>query len=114
MTDNTNNQMNILNLPNLPNKVWKLFDSPDKWCKRHWAKNSHGFTCSLYSKHATCWCLGAAIRLIYSTIECEHIWGRVQRYLIDQLGREPFISGYNDCPTTKFEDIVRLCKELDI
>lgn len=88
-------------------KIYELLDSPKKWIKGAFAKNNEGDTCSPHSESACCWCLiGACVKC--HTYQSAVIMSKIQHV----VGHN--INVYNDLPETKYEDVISLCKELDV
>lgn len=88
-------------------RVYELLDSPDKWIKGCMARDSKGNSVNSTDINATCWCLLGAIRKVYGASYAKRIY-----LLWNYLGCD--IGEFNDDPTTTYEDIIKLVKELDV
>lgn len=102
-------------------KIRQLLSSPKKWTQEYYSYDKDGNRCEPNSKEAVCWCLGGAVLRCYShknITQREKIIVKLQKVLNGKLDRvkehgNP-ISGWNDFPGRKFEEVKALVDELDI
>lgn len=94
-------------------KIYELLDSPDKWCKGNLAVNKSNEPVMEDEKSACKWCLIGALYKCYSdstqiVLDTEYLLSKKLRVDINE------IEVWNDDPNTTYEDVIKLCKELDI
>lgn len=89
-------------------KIYELLDSPDKWTKDCTARDIKGDCVTPTDINATCWCLLGAVHKVYGDAYAKRVENLIWNYL------DGAISEFNDDPTTTYEDIIKLVKELDV
>lgn len=93
-------------------KVYELLNSPNKWIQKDFAHDSNENNVWPSNKDAVCWCLDGALRKCY--LNESQYWDMVNiitNYL--NIDYSPAaIHLWNDAAT--YEDVINLCKELDI
>lgn len=90
-----------------------FFNSPSKWCKGTYARDANGHRVDSLSPDAVCWCLRGAMRKCFGS--ANPLWSAIAYKL--QTHPEVCNSGiadWNDAPDTTYEDVVRVCKELNV
>jgi hypothetical protein len=90
-------------------KVYELLADPKAWIKENIAMNEKGFIVDARHSDAVCWCLMGGVYKIYG-YDGE---GHVIRMKIKKVIRvDP--TSWNDVPERTHEEVISLCKELDI
>ena len=95
-------------------KAWELLDSPEKWCKGTFAKNSSGDHVEIYGEAACQWCVSGAIHKCYE--DQPFTISVMLKKLQDRAGVRvgAFPGPWNDAPERTWEEVHSLLKELDI
>lgn len=98
-------------------KVKDLLNSPERWTKGAMKRDANGNNLGdrLNWEKACSFCLWGAINYVYDEGERFEIKNRL-RPIIQKRSNYKFftITGYNDDPATKFEDIQAVMNEADI
>lgn len=96
-------------------KIYELLNSPEKWTKRTMARNSKNEKTFPRSPEACCWCLAGAFIKTYI-----HVPYQEYNDLLLKIEKELVLMGYstmyqfNDAPETTYENVINLCKRLDV
>lgn len=96
-------------------KVHELLSDESKWTKKAFARASdYNTQVPVNDPSATCWCLQGAIYKCYETLNLfdEFELENVESKIIQKINTG--IVEFNDSPKTTFEDVRKLCLELDI
>jgi hypothetical protein len=91
-------------------KLQELFSDSGKWTQGADAKDCFGDVVQFHSDSAESWCVGGALNKCYPDFS---EMAKTMRKIVEYLDIHS-ISVWNDSPERKFDDIVRLCKDLDI
>ena len=89
-------------------KVYELLDRPEKWTTQADAKNESGKAVRFDDPNARCWCILGALAKCHGLHESFQIQYMIKRIVGGH------ISSWNDAPERTYEDVIKLCKELDI
>ena len=92
-------------------KVHELLDRPSKWCKNEFAISRLGTVVDPSDTRACRWCLSGALSKCYGSDPS--IRKPIVEKLLDRIG-DYSIPSWNDAPHRKFEQVRKLCLELDI
>lgn len=96
-------------------KVYELLDKPEKWCQGHMAEDHFGKIINADSSLACRWCLvGAICRCYPIDTGMEKLKDIVNK--LDKVSELPLISVgiWNDQAERTYDEVVALCRELDI
>lgn len=91
-------------------KVYELLDKPEKWCKGAYAKNAANEETHWQAPEASSWCLDGALCRCYGNDACVNDFEPLIRNHLQAAN----IATWNDSPKRTWEDVVKLCRELDI
>lgn len=100
-------------------KIYELLDKPEKWIQKHEARLPSGQETNPEDPDACCWCLVGAFKKCYGYNPIQG-WGSDWKDTIQTQERRlrsatsPLIWPWNDAPTRTYEEVVKLCKDLDI
>lgn len=93
--------------------IAELYADPSRWTRGLNARNHLGNPCDLRSPEASCWCLSAAISLIYPEEDAEILIRKlIYRYLREKLGWNGFMYRWND--SHSHADVLALVTQLGV
>lgn len=87
----------------------------ERWTKEVNARTAEGEHCSIDDCNATCWCLNGLIFKFYPKTKHDVI-DTINSYLTKSLiiTEEGGFTKWNDAPKRSFDEVLALCKTLDI
>jgi hypothetical protein len=92
-------------------KIYELLDTPEKWTKRAMARDGYGCPIGLSRIHeAACWCVIGAAVTCYGQEGAQ----RVCQMIGEHIGALEGVSEWNDKRSRTYDDVISLCKELDV
>lgn len=99
----------------VPDKIWKLLDKPEKWTQQVQARLPNGQACLAEDPEGVCWCLESACWLVYRPDHATNSknWCLALDKIRSKLGLLS-IHIWNDAPETTYNEVIAVCKELDI
>lgn len=93
----------------------QLFSDSSKWTQGSLVIDSNGIELlSILDKRAAAWCFSGGLCYCYQDTDYTKIRRKIQEYLKAKYSFYGQFWVWNDDPARTFEDIQRLCQELDI
>ncbi len=99
------------------NALLELFDKPEKWTKRNYARDINNNSVGYRSKDAVCFCLKGGIYHLYENSDVYIVtWQEAIKKVIKQKYPERAVTSncpitqFNDHPDTKFNDIIEVIR----
>jgi hypothetical protein len=93
-------------------KVYELLAKPESWTKKAPARNKHGKEVNASYSEATCWCLAGAICKLIEEVK---IRASIYKQIHKEIDSEYTSTvDWNDAPERTHQDVIDLCKKLDI
>ena len=89
-------------------KIKELLSSPDKWCKKSYARKKDGSSTFPFENDAVSFCLWGAIIRCYEINHQQIIKEKIRQEIVRD------IAVWNDDCETTFEDVKELVEKLDI
>ena len=94
-------------------KVYELLSDASKWTQGTFARDKDGNDADWSSPSATCWCLKGEVNNCYRDSSEYAIHDKI-RTDIGGSAWSISIPEWNDDPNRTYEDVVAVCKKLDI
>jgi len=94
-------------------KIQELLTDESKWCKGAVSRTTSEVSLSADHPDAVSWCLLGAIVKCYPATTTQY---QIRCRLLEHLGltAEDTLVGFNDRASTTFNDILDLCKKVDV
>lgn len=98
-------------------KLWELLSKPGAWTQGVAARDAQGECVTSTSAKAVSWCLVGAISYLYderdlSVIHQTDEFRKIRKSFIAEYGKS--VTDWNDAKNRTQEEVVALCKSLDI
>jgi hypothetical protein len=90
-------------------KVHELLAQPDSWTQQAYARNHDGDTVASCSDDARCWCLLGAMFRCYADKDI----AKIELKILDQTNKIT-VAQWNDDPDRTHQEVLDLCRQLDI
>ena len=88
----------------------ELFSSEDRWTQNSFARDKNGMPVPCCGTAARCWCLIGGILCVYG----ENAYKVINKIYKHTGMSEDHLSTWNDSAERTYEDVVKLCRELNI
>lgn len=86
----------------------ELFATRSAWNKEKFALDKNNQSTFVEGPEAVSWCLAGGIYKCYEGEALDDVFHKVKLYI------KGSVVAWNDHPNTTFEDVVKLCKELEV
>jgi hypothetical protein len=94
-------------------KTYELLDTPEKWTKGAFARDSKGDSIDPRSSEAVCWCIEGALYKCYTDYDD---W-RVARRLIKEIKKANklgYLVSWQDDPERTYDEVIEILKLADV
>lgn len=93
--------------PTKPTPLTSIFNHPDRWTKRSFARDKRGNAVDPQASQAVCWCLSGAL------IRCKLSWWTFSVTVAEWQNIPTPLSGWNDRSRRTFAEIRALAEAID-